>query len=255
MKPPETYAEASEARKTTAPARSAGVPQRPAGHPREQRVVALVVLAQRAGQLGLHPAGRDAVDADAAARPLVGQRAGEPEQPMLGRRVGRDVHAAVEGVHGDDVDDAAAPPVRQQRTGERLREQERRRQVEGDDACQSSAGVSSAGARRIIPALLTRTLRSPSSARAHATSSSAASGVSADRSALARATRTPRRRGPRLHVDRGDVRARLGERERHRLAQPARRARDERAATAEREQLPAHRMSVSRYPASTPTDS
>ena len=169
---------------------------------------------------------------------------------MLGRRVGRDIHSPVEGVHRDDVDDAAAAPVRQQRTGEGLREQKRRCQVEGDDRVPVVGRHPSAGARRIIPALLTSTLRSPSSSRAHATSSSAASGVSADRSVCRRHAH-----GARLHVHHGDGRARFGQRERHRLPQPARCTRDERASTAEGEQLPDHRMSESRYPASTPTDS
>ena len=101
-------------------------------------------------------------------------------------------------------------------------------------SCQSSAEVSADGARRIMPALLTSTLRP----RARpAPGHQLRGGVRRQFPEIQLPRRTadpalPDRgadRVERLDVDRDDVGAGLGERERHRLTQPARGSGDERA--------------------------
>ena len=95
-------------------------------------------------------------------------------------------------------------------------------------SCQSSAEVSAAGARLIMPALLTSTLTSSSLLRLQAIRSAAASGVRRPEVELPCRAADPAIRDrvadrvERLDVDGDDVRAGLGERERHRVAQAAR---------------------------------
>ena len=131
-------------------------------------------------------------------------------------------------------------------------------------SCQSSAEVSAAGARLIMPALLTSTLTSSNAAPAPG--HQVRGGVRRQRPEV----QLPRRaahpairdgvadRGERFDVDGDDVRAGLGERERHRVAQAARGSGDDRTLAAQREEAEdpiAHRISESRYSGSTPADS
>ena len=131
-------------------------------------------------------------------------------------------------------------------------------------SCQSSADVSAAGARRIMPALLTSTLRSSNAAPAPG--DQVRGGLRRQRAEVELPGRAAdpaigdgvADRVERLDVDGDDVRPGLGERERHRLAEAARGPGDDRAPAAQREEPQdpiAHRISESRYSGATPTDS
>ena len=98
----------------------------------EDRLVAGRVGAQRLGVVGLDVAGRDRVDVDALRRPLVGEQLGQAGDAVLGRGVGRDADAALEGEQRGDVDDRAARPAREGGAGEGLRQEEHRLQVDVD---------------------------------------------------------------------------------------------------------------------------
>ena len=125
-------------------------------------------------------------------------------------------------------------------------------------SCQSSAEVSAAGARRIMPALLTSTLRSLE--LAPAPRDQVRRGVRRQRAEIqlpGRAAAAIPSSGSSVDST-ATIRAGLGERERHRIAQAARGSRDERTLAAQREAVEdpfAHRISDSRYCGSTPADS
>src|SRR5579871_6559846 len=68
---------------------------------------ALLVLPQRAGEIGLDQARRDAVDADALRAPFAGEAAAQREIGSLGDAVGADHGRAAHAADGGDDDDRA----------------------------------------------------------------------------------------------------------------------------------------------------
>ena len=90
-------------RKATVAAISSGVPRRPAGGARD---LGSAAGAERAAQPArVDEAGGDRVDADALHDQLLGDRAGEAEDPGLGRRVVRVPGAALDPADRGHVDD------------------------------------------------------------------------------------------------------------------------------------------------------
>src|SRR5262245_17156657 len=77
----------------------------------EHRLLPGLVLVEHLRQLGAEIAGADAVDADAASRPLGGEGAGHAEEPALRRAVRhRRRHADLRGQRADVEDGAALAP-------------------------------------------------------------------------------------------------------------------------------------------------
>jgi hypothetical protein len=61
-----------------------------------------------AHELGIGVSRADRIDGDAATRDLGGERAGEADERMLGRAIGRDIRITLEAGGRGDVDDASA---------------------------------------------------------------------------------------------------------------------------------------------------
>ena len=156
------------------------------------------------------------------------------------------------------------PAVPEQPVGERLGEEERRRQVQADDV----VPVLGRGLRRRRPPDHARVVDQHADVleAAPAPGHQVRGGVRRQGPEVqlpGRAADPAIRDGladrvERLDVDGDDVRAGLGERERHRVAEAARGSGDHRTLAAQREEAQdpiAHRMSESRYSGSTPADS
>lgn len=85
-----------------------GRPPLPRRNPRRDALQPLRVRQQRLIHIRLDVPRRNGVDGDALGRPLVGEALGQLSDGALGRRVGGDGEAALEGQEGGEVDDAAS---------------------------------------------------------------------------------------------------------------------------------------------------
>ncbi len=104
---PLTKLEASEARKTAAPAISSGSATRPRALARVNRSLSSG-LQQHSGECGANQARSDGVDPDAPGAELAGQNPGHTDERGLAHAVGTDQGVAADATDRGDVDDGAA---------------------------------------------------------------------------------------------------------------------------------------------------